>query len=194
MWTSTRYHELPEEDLDKLIEDLEISVLYKRFLRMRWLRQSVRAEKLARRLRSQFTLLRVMQIIGGALIPVLVSVNVSGDIFTTLHLATVAISLLVAIVIAAEQFFHFGERWLHYRNVAEWLKIEGWNFLQLSGRYGSYKKYDDAYPIFATRVEEFLFEQEQTSIIDIQRERVMGKKTERLDDHSQKTDSQISSN
>ena len=46
MWTSTRYHELPEADLDKLIEELELSALHKRFLRMRWLRQSVRAEKL----------------------------------------------------------------------------------------------------------------------------------------------------
>lgn len=190
MWTLTRYHELPEEDLDKLIEDLEISVLCKRFLRMRWLRQSVRAENLARQLRSRFTLLRVVQIVGGALIPVLVSVNVSGDIFTTLHLATVAISLLVAIAITAEQFFRFGERWLHYRNVAEWLKIEGWKFLQLSGQYGSYKKYDDAYPVFATRVEEFLFEQEQESITNIQRERVKGRETEKPDDdYLQKTDS-----
>jgi hypothetical protein len=65
----------------------------------------------------------------------------------------------------------------------------------LSGQYGSYKNYDDAYPTFATKVEEFLLEQEQTSITNIQQARVKGGKTEKSDDeHLQKASSQISSN
>ncbi len=176
---SRSYQELPEQAIDELISQLALEDLRKHFLRIRWLRESVRAENLSRRLRNQFTLLRSIEIAGGILTPVLVGFNVD-------RLWIAIISLLVAFAIGFEQFFKFGERWLHYRNVAEWLKIEGWQFLQLSGpHYGSYqgdKRYEDAFPMFAARISEFLLDQEQGSILRIQQERVKGKKTQQGDD------------
>jgi hypothetical protein len=44
--------------------------------------------------------------------------------------------LLVATSAAIEEFFHFGERWRHYRRSVELLKAEGWKFFELAGVYG----------------------------------------------------------
>jgi Protein of unknown function (DUF4231) len=112
-----RYQELPEQAIDEIIGQLALEDLRKRFLRIRWLRQSVRAEDLCRRLRNQFTLLRSIEIVGAILTPALLGFNVD-------RLWIAMVSLLVAFAIGFEQFFKFGERWLHYRNVAEWFKIE----------------------------------------------------------------------
>ncbi len=47
----------------------------------------------------------------------------------------------------------YGERWRHYRRTVESLESEGWQFLQLSGPYVN-MTHGQAYPDFATRVEE----------------------------------------
>ena len=62
--------------------------------------------------------------------------------------------MIVAVSAALEEFFHFGERWRHYRRSAELLKGEGWSFFQLSGHYQSHKDHKEAYPLFAARMEE----------------------------------------
>ena len=66
---------------------------------------------------------------------------------------TFALSLLVALSVAVEEFFHFGERWRHYRRMSELLKAEGWQFLQLSGPYRTSGSHAAAFPLFAERVE-----------------------------------------
>ena len=47
----------------------------------------------------------------------------------------------------------YGERWRHYRRTVESFKSEGWQFLQLGGPYVN-MTHSQAYPDFATRVEE----------------------------------------
>ena len=42
---------------------------------------------------------------------------------------------MVAITASVEGFFHFGDRWRHYRVNAELLKSEGWQYLTGSGGY-----------------------------------------------------------
>jgi hypothetical protein len=60
------------------------------------------------------------------------------------------------------------------------------------GRMTLTKSMNDAYPVFATKVEEFLREQEQSIITNIQRERIKGGKAAESDNGLlQKTSSQI---
>ena len=69
---------------------------------------------------------------------------------------TIALSLVVSICAAIEQFFNYGERWRHYRRASELLKIEGWSFITLAEPYkkdGSHKR---AFSKFADRVERIL--------------------------------------
>ncbi len=65
-------------------------------------------------------------------------------------------ALVVALTAAVEEFFHYGERWRHYRRTVEWLKSEGWEYFQLGGPYRRYKTHAEAYPAFAGRVEEII--------------------------------------
>ncbi len=62
--------------------------------------------------------------------------------------------MVVAISVAVEEFFHYGERWCHYRSSVEPMKMEGWQFFQQSGSYHSYASLSDAYPLFGANVEE----------------------------------------
>ncbi len=144
-----------KKDLGTLIDALDLSDLQKHFLRSRWLDQVIWMEGKADNARSWHYRLRLTVIIGGVIIPALVSLNTS-----TLGIAQVVgwiafgLSLLVALSAAVEQFFNYGERWRHYRRMVETLKIEGWQFFQLSGPYRRYKSHAEAYPAFAARTEE----------------------------------------
>jgi Protein of unknown function (DUF4231) len=63
------------------------------------------------------------------------------------------LGLVVALAAAIEGFFHFSDRWPHYRRTAELLKSEGWQFFQLSGPYAGAGSHPGAYPLFAAQVE-----------------------------------------
>ena len=75
--------------------------------------------------------------------------------------------MLVAISIAVEEFFHYGDRWRHYRQTVGWLKNEGWHYFQLSGRCRSYDNHDDAYPAFAARVEDLIQQDAEVYITEV---------------------------
>ncbi len=156
------YHQQLKKELGTLIDTLELPDLQKQCLRSRWLDQIMWMEGRANRARDWYYRLRLTVIIGGVIIPALVSlntpavttVNVSPEVAKAVGWATFGLSLLVALSAAVEQFFNYGERWRHYRRMVETLKIEGWQFFQLSGPYRRYKSHADAYRAFAARVEE----------------------------------------
>lgn len=141
-------------DLEQLIEDLDLETLQKKFLRSRWLDQLIWMESSSKKNQLRYYILRLGCIIGGVIIPALVSIHASGALGGMIQFVTVVISLIVAVCAALEEFFHFGERWRHYRRTAELLKGEGWSFFQLSGHYQSHNDHKEAYPLFAARMEE----------------------------------------
>ena len=142
-----------EQDLGTLIEALTLVDLQKHFLRSRWLDQVLWMEGRANRARDRYYALRMITIIGGVIVPALVSLSVDGPVHPALRWTTFGLSLLVAISVAVEEFFHYGERWRNYRRTEEWLKLEGWQFFQLSGPYSDYLDHAAAYRAFAGRVE-----------------------------------------
>ena len=73
-----------------------------------------------------------------------------------LIIVIVILGLLVAVSGALEEFFRYGERWRHYRQTVEWLKIEGWRFFQLSDPYRKFTTHAEAYSDFAGRVEDVI--------------------------------------
>jgi hypothetical protein len=143
-------------DFEELIGQLRLSELRRQFLRSRWLDQLVWVEGRATHDRDRYFFWRLITIIGGVLVPALVTLNLNGSAATQLTWATFAVSLLVAISAAVEGFFRYGERWRHYRRTAELLKTEGWQFLQLTGHYRRHLAHASAYPLFASRVEDIL--------------------------------------
>jgi len=60
------------------------------------------------------------------LVPALVSLKIAGNnISGFVNWLTFAISLIVAISVPSRSFFHYGERWRHYRRAVECLKMGG---------------------------------------------------------------------
>jgi hypothetical protein len=138
--------------MDQLITAIELPELNKQFLRARWLEQIMWMEEKALDALWWHRVLRLATIIGGVIVPALVSWTV-GDGDDLIKALTFIVSLVVALSAAVEEFFRYGERWRHYRRTVESLKSEGWQFLQLSGPYVN-MTHSQAYPAFATRVEE----------------------------------------
>jgi Protein of unknown function (DUF4231) len=162
----------PKAELGAIIDQLELSELQKRCLRARWLDAVTWMDGKAKQTRSLYYALRLVTIIGGVIIPALVSLDLGSERAGSLVRGmTFGLSLLVAISAAIEGFFRYGERWRHYRLTVERLKIEGWQFLQLSGPYAQQRSHGAAYPEFAAQVEEILRSDVQQYITEIVREK-----------------------
>ena len=174
MSTESSYQELLRQDFKSMIEAIDVSDLNKQFLRSRWLDQVLWMDRRSERAQKWYYILRLTSITGGIIIPALVSLNLKSQAASTstfIPWITFAIGLLVAITGTVEEFFHFGERWRHYRQAAEWLKIEGWRFFQLSGPYHQYTSHADAFADFTSRVEEILKHEVDIYISEVMREK-----------------------
>jgi len=179
MGTETSYREWLKQDYGKLIDALKLHDMQKHFMRSRWLDQVLWMESKCEKTQRWYYLLRLLAIIGGVIVPALVSLTVSGQsLATLLKVVTTVLSLLVAISVATEEFFHFGERWRHYRRTVELLKIDGWQFFQLSGRYQQFTTHSAAYPLFAGKMEETMQHEVDAYITEVVKEKKEEKKKE----------------
>ncbi len=139
-------------DFATMIEALQLGDFRKNALRGRWFDQMQWMSGKARKVKKWHYLLRLTAVIGGLLVPALVNI---GDMP---KLVITAVSLLVAISTAVEEFFRYGEQWQHYRQNSEALRTEGWQFVQLVGNYSyeHFPTHEAAYQKFASRVEEII--------------------------------------
>jgi hypothetical protein len=168
------YREFLEKDFGELFENLELKDRQKHYLRSRWLDQVLWMEGRAGRARDLYYKLRLTTIIGGVIIPALVSLSSvsagilnpgnpeSNETTSSLYIrdaiswSAFVLSQVVAISAATEQFFNYGDRWRNYRRSVESLKTQGWQFFQLSGPYLPFKTHEEAFNTFAGQVEQII--------------------------------------
>ena len=168
-----------KREFTKLIYELELSDLQKQFMKSRWLDQVLWLEGRAKSAKKWSTRLRLMTIIGGVLIPGLVSLNLDdGKCGENLAWVTFGLSQMVAISASIEQFFDFSEKQTQYRKTAESLKSEAWKFFQLTGSYNKYSNHSEAYSVFSSRIEKFIQEDVQ-AIVELASEKAKGEKQQR---------------
>lgn len=156
--TSNYRHQL-ESELNELFESLSLKDNQRHYLRSRWMDQVLWMESRAVKARDWYYRLRLTTIIGGVIIPILVSLNLSNNqrnLATTVRAITIGLGGIVAVSSAVEEFFHYGERWRHYRRSVESLKTQGWQFSQLTGTYSAYKTHGDAFRAFTVQVEDII--------------------------------------
>jgi hypothetical protein len=166
------YEESLRENFASLIDGLPLHQAHKNYMRGRWLDQVLWMERKAETTKQKYYWLRLITIVGGVIVPALVSLNLSGRETSSVGWVTFIISLMVALSAAVEEFFHYGERWRHYRRTVEELKSAGWEFFQSSGRYRRYR--DDpasAYPLFAARIEQLLRQDIEAYISEVVQEK-----------------------
>lgn len=154
-----------KQEFYTLIDQLALSDLQKQFMKTRWLQQVLWLENRSNQCRNRYYRLRLVTIIGGVIVPALVSLNINANNINSNNSNKVrefigwlafGLSQAVAISAAVEEFFHYGDRYRHYRNTAEAMKIEGWQFLQLSGFYHQAENHTAIYSDFAQRVESII--------------------------------------
>jgi len=152
------YKEWLKEDFGKIFAMLKLEELQTHFLRSRWLDQVLWMESKAAKARNRYYALKVITIIGGVLLPALVTLNNADDpdIRKYVYWSTFILSLLVSTTASIEGFFLYGDQWRNYRRSVESLKTLGWQYFQLSGPYLSYPNHTEAFNAFAAQVEEVI--------------------------------------
>jgi hypothetical protein len=156
------YQEFLKADFNKLFEGMNLGDGQRHFLRSRWLEQVLWMEGKAILSRDRHYFLRITTIVGGVILPALVSLNinttqqVNDRVKNVIIWSTFGLSQVVAISAAIEEFFHYGERWRHYRRTVESLKTQGWQFSQLTGPYRNYTTHEQAFNVFAGYVEDII--------------------------------------
>jgi hypothetical protein len=149
-------------EMRDLIDRLSVTDEQRHFLRSRWLDQALYMGERATEAKRRYYAFRLSTVVGGVIVPALVSISLAGagrfdaDLDFAMRLLTFIVSAVVAITASVEGFFHFGERWRHYRVNAELLKSEGWQYLTHSGTYRRMNEPEQAFQAFAARVEEIL--------------------------------------
>ncbi len=147
-----------QDSLEPVIDKLDLTEREKTFIKGRWLDQLIYADKRASRDQKKYFRLRMVTIVGGVIVPALVSLNniENTRIRNAISWVTFVTSLTVAISAAVEEFFQYGESYRRFRNTAEGMKIEGWSFFQLSGPYEDANSHSHAYKTFAAHVENII--------------------------------------
>jgi predicted chitinase len=169
------YEQYLREELGSLVEQLKLPDLYKQSLKQRWIDQVVWADKKADQCRRMHYRLRLTTIISGVVLPALVGINMQlskDNVFFRDWFPYVPffLSQVIAVSAALEEFHRYGDRWRDYRKMAEDLKAEGWQYLQLSGFYDNLLEHIDGYANFASRVESIIKNDVQNYIATLQQQ------------------------
>lgn len=148
------YKQFLKSTLSGMIERLDLDEFRKDALKSRWLDQLLWLESNAGKAKKRYYALRLITIVGGVITPALVSLNHGQlkvrEVFTW---TAFGMAQAVAISAAVEELFGFNIRYHTFRNTAEGMKVEGWQYFQLTGHYSYYRSHSAAYVDFAGRVE-----------------------------------------
>jgi len=158
-------------ELRGLIDDLDLGDTKRnQYLNARWLKYVEWWDSRARQSKWKHLSLRSAVVIGGALIPALVGLREMkvlepyGWLFAV---ASIVVSLVIAICAGFESLFGFGDIWREKRTAAEIIKSEGFSFLQLSGKYRDYKSHAEAYQQFTSSVEDLITKEIKDYIVAV---------------------------
>ncbi len=159
------YYDYLRQEMTDMVEQLELPDLCKQSLKSRWLDQVVWADKKAEECRRWHYRLRLTAIVGGVMLPAIVGINFQlgkdNEYFRIwFPYVPFVLSQIIAVSAAAEEFLRFGDRWREYRQLAEDLKAEGWEYLQLSGpyRYKTIEEDESPPPLQRSRMSEVTVE------------------------------------
>jgi hypothetical protein len=156
-------HDVDREyrQLERVISHLDMHEDKKEWMKDRWLEQVRWFDRKAVAASKRHYALRILAIVGGVLIPPLVSVQSLQDSYKGLAGGVAfVVSLIVAGSVGLDELFRWGDRWRHYRRTAELLKIEGWLFIEGGGRYKAHQQRHDFherfFSLFASKVEDLV--------------------------------------
>ena len=154
-----------KEQICDIIETLDLdpdkkkNLSKQRILKNRFLSEVLNYEKRRDHTKKYYNVFRFIVTTGSILLPAIMSIgqmdpNKLPDNFDDLsYWASWGISLSVTISNGFLQLFSLDKNYFEYALTTEQLKTEGWQFLQLSGKYEDFKSHKEAYKTFNKSVE-----------------------------------------
>jgi hypothetical protein len=140
----------------RLIDDFDLDDKKKACIAARWLLYVRWWDMRAAKAKRPFRGMQIGVVCGSASIPALVALRemqATASYAMWLAIATVAVSLIVAICSGLENLFGWGAVWREKRGAAELIKSEGFSFYSLSGEYAEFKTHEEGYKRFMENVE-----------------------------------------
>ena len=144
------------EELEKFIDGRAELAPYRDFLKQRWLKMVIWWHNRSIEARRKYFLLRKAVVVGGILLPVLSALSMNNTFAPYAPIAIAIVGALVAGCAAWEGVANYGEIWRDKRRSAELLKVEGWQFFQLCGKYKDEEDHKMAFRHFAGEVEDMI--------------------------------------
>lgn len=125
-----------EGELKDIIGKLDLEPQQKEFVKARWLKYALWWDKRSNDSKKPYQRLRATAAIAGVITAALVGANLgSAELSLWFRLLTLGTSLLVTACLALEEVYHYGDIWREKRDACERIKVEGFRFFQLTGRY-----------------------------------------------------------
>src|SRR6266545_4472628 len=122
-------------ELEQYIDGARGLEPYRDSLKERWLKMVIWWHNRSVEARRKYSFLRGVVIAGGVLIPVLSALNMNSTFAPYASITIAVVGAIVAGCAAWEGVANYGEIWREKRRAAELLKVEGWQFFQLCGKY-----------------------------------------------------------
>ena len=148
------------DQLKSLMDGIELNdQKLNEYINARWLKYVEWWDSRARKAKWKYLTVRSAVVIGSALIPALVGLRELtqfADVAWIFSVASIIVSLVVAVCAGLESVFGWGDIWREKRMAAELIKSEGFSFLQLTGGYAQFMTHQDAYKLFAQNVEDLI--------------------------------------
>jgi hypothetical protein len=118
-------------------------------------------DKAASTSKSRYLNFKAATVIGGAIVPVLVNI----DVIPYINIVTTVISLIVVLLVSLESVYHYREQWTNYRSTEQNLRNEYFVFVTKDGPYAGIKK-EEAFLQFVLRIENTI-EAENSSTLQV---------------------------
>ncbi len=159
-------HKIYKKNVSSLINQLDIDDYQKGLIVADWLEFISHLEKLVEKNYIMDKVLTVVSIIGGASIPAVSAFPISE---TYSKIVFSILGVITASSVGISQSFKYNEKWRHFRNQVEKIRIEGERFFSLSGNLYSNKTHKECLPIFIERISIIKSEEidKYTKIVDM---------------------------
>ncbi|OQP50876.1 hypothetical protein A4H97_03355 [Niastella yeongjuensis] len=158
------------EETNEVINALPLDDVKKKQLGTDWIKSIAMMEHLTKTNYLRYNLLNLTAIIAGAIIPVVLSLDILKENGWATTIGSI-LGVLVSLSISINHSYRFNDRWRHFRFIAESLKIEGNRFLALSDGYSGFDNHNGgAFKKFMGNIAKIKEEQIHTYIQKILKE------------------------
>jgi hypothetical protein len=143
------------DTVSSVLEMIELDEVYKECFKKRFINEVVYYEKTSTLITWIYNTFLIISTIGGLSVPILLSLyNGNDSSQRTIYNLTLGIASTVTISNGIIKAFRLDSKFLFFMITFDKLKSEGWQYLQLTGKYKDYMDYNEAYEHFSNEVEQ----------------------------------------